>query len=445
MIRNQNQAVALKQPQVAAPSRPAIVLDEDTYTDAISYIIERDFFPNLAKLRAQQEYFDAEDSGDLMRMQHAGKELRRLATTPRNTRPRKDPLYFYCFSLFRTISNPYLSPDTRSSAAKVQAAVASRPAGMDKEVDTDLTLDQFQARYTSEDNASFIDLLGKANEQRKEKHKWVWDMESNQLRIKDAPHVESALTIVDERDALPGTWKYKARNALMYLPDVDKLKTKSSVNSDDGRGSPKAVVHSNTQFSAQDLEVINVHKSKSVKDAESGKMTPWNRLNGDEEESDLPEFSGYSLVPETPSINPSGMNTPLMTWGEIEGTPLLITGSETPGPNNFRLPQPSRREELGHKLSERASKSYRTRMSNKQANKITKGGLTPKFGSGIMSPAAQHLLRKSDRRTPSFNDSLRASYGSGSVTPSHARSQATPTPLFRAGATPNFATPIKKR
>ncbi|KAJ2958500.1 hypothetical protein NQZ79_g5912 [Umbelopsis isabellina] len=423
-VRNQNQAIALKQQQTTAPNRPAVVLDEDTYTDAISYIIERDFFPNLAKLRAQQEYFDAEDSGDLMRMQHAGKELRRLATTPRGGRPH-----------------------TRSSSAKTQAAVPTRPAGIDKDVDIDLNLDQFQARYTSEDNSSFIDLLGKANEQRKEKHKWVWDMESNQLRIKEAPHVESALTIVDERDALPGTWKYKARNALMYMPDLDSVKNKSAVNPDDGRGSPKAVVHSNTQFSAQDLGLMNVQKSKSVKDAESGKMTPWNRLNGDEEDPDLPEFGGYSLVPETPSINPSSMNTPLMTWGEIEGTPLLITGSETPGPNNFRLPQPSRREELGHKLSERASKSYRTRMSNKQANKITKGGLTPKFGSGIMSPAAQHLLRKSDRRTPSYHDSLRASYGSGSVTPGHARSQATPTPLFRAGATPTptFATPTKKR
>jgi protein DGCR14 len=124
-----------------------------------------------------------------------------------------------------------------------------------KDVDVSLSLDQFQARYTSEDNASFIDLLGKANEQRKEKYKWVWDKESNQLRIKEAPHVESALTIVDERDALPGTWKYKARNALMYQPDAINVKNKSSVNPNDGRGSPKAVVHSNTQFTAQNMEV----------------------------------------------------------------------------------------------------------------------------------------------------------------------------------------------
>jgi len=33
-------------------------LDEDIYMDALAAIIERDFFPNLAKYRAQGEYLD---------------------------------------------------------------------------------------------------------------------------------------------------------------------------------------------------------------------------------------------------------------------------------------------------------------------------------------------------------------------------------------------------
>lgn len=85
-LRNQSQAVTTL-------NRPAVVLDEDTYTDAISYIIERDFFPNLAKLRAQQEYFHAEESGDLVRLQQAGRELKRLTTTPRTTRLGKNALF----------------------------------------------------------------------------------------------------------------------------------------------------------------------------------------------------------------------------------------------------------------------------------------------------------------------------------------------------------------
>lgn len=40
--------------------------------------------------------------------------------------------------------------------------------------DTDLSLDDFQARYTSEDNSSFTKILQDENEERKEKYGWAW-------------------------------------------------------------------------------------------------------------------------------------------------------------------------------------------------------------------------------------------------------------------------------
>jgi protein DGCR14 len=42
-------------------------------------------------------------------------------------------------------------------------------------LDTDLSLDGFQARYTSEDNSSFADILDDENRKRKEKWAWAWD------------------------------------------------------------------------------------------------------------------------------------------------------------------------------------------------------------------------------------------------------------------------------
>ena len=49
--------------------------------------------------------------------------------------------------------------------------------------------------------------------------------------------------------------------------------------------------------------------------------------------------------------------TPLMTWGSIEDTPLKVDDvMATPGPQ-FKLPKISRREEIGLKLSEKASKA----------------------------------------------------------------------------------------
>ncbi|KAK3059520.1 hypothetical protein LTS18_010684, partial [Coniosporium uncinatum] len=44
--------------------RPSEVLDEDTYTDSMSQIIKRQFFPGIDEIKAQQEYLDAVNSKD---------------------------------------------------------------------------------------------------------------------------------------------------------------------------------------------------------------------------------------------------------------------------------------------------------------------------------------------------------------------------------------------
>jgi len=58
--------------------------------------------------------------------------------------------------------------------------------------------------------------------------------------------------------------------------------------------------------------------------------------------------------------------SPLMTWGEIEGTPFRLDGSDTPlvlsgrGPV-FKIPDVPRRDRLLHKLAEQASKAHRAK------------------------------------------------------------------------------------
>ena len=57
------------------------------------------------------------------------------------------------------------------------------------------------------------------------------------------------------------------------------------------------------------------------------------------------------------SLAPGVDMSPLMTWGSIEDTPLQVDDvMTTPGPQ-FKLPKISRREEIGLKLSEKASKA----------------------------------------------------------------------------------------
>jgi len=41
------------------------IMDEDTFVDALSEIIERDFFPNLPKLQRQLKWLEALESHDV--------------------------------------------------------------------------------------------------------------------------------------------------------------------------------------------------------------------------------------------------------------------------------------------------------------------------------------------------------------------------------------------
>lgn len=46
---------------------------------------------------------------------------------------------------------------------------------------------------------------------------------------------------------------------------------------------------------------------------------------------ETPKIGGFSFV-HSPSPSPSIMGSPFMTWGEIEGTPFRLDGSDTPLP-----------------------------------------------------------------------------------------------------------------
>lgn len=54
--------------------------------------------------------------------------------------------------------------------------------------------------------------------------------------------------------------------------------------------------------------------------------------------------------------------SPMMTWGSIEGTPLHLETDITPGHGPaFKIPHIPRREEIAHKLADKATKSTRER------------------------------------------------------------------------------------
>ncbi|CAO3643309.1 unnamed protein product [Cunninghamella blakesleeana] len=380
-----------------------IVLDENTYTEAISFIIEKDFFPQLAKLKAENVYHEAQINGDFQQLQEATLLLDKINRKQTKTEDKTE--------------------------LKAQNYYNENESILSKRVNLDLSLDQFQTLYTSEDNASFNDLLERANAKRKTQYRWFYDHQSERLCIED----KKTNTIESSKMSL-------GNNLLMYYPEGP---SQSILNEKDSRAAPKSISHENTMLSSistSSSSIINNNNNnnnlKSSHPIENNNNNiPWNQICGDQTVT-TPSFRGYGLVESTPIINPSNIDSPLMTWGIIEGTPLQIKGSETPLGRQFTLPKESQREKLGMKLSEKASKAYRKRTNENKLN--IKG--TPRTGSGMMSPAAQHLLRKSTTPyTKGIDMALRSSYGgSSSSSTTNFRTPKiinTPTPLFRSGST----------
>ena len=81
-LSKRNASTALMPPPPAPKriKRPAVVLDEDTYTSAVAHIVRRDFFPGLAETDAQREYLNALDSKDKGWIREAGRKLTDVMT-----------------------------------------------------------------------------------------------------------------------------------------------------------------------------------------------------------------------------------------------------------------------------------------------------------------------------------------------------------------------------
>ncbi|KAG8906189.1 hypothetical protein FRB99_007405 [Tulasnella sp. 403] len=154
---------------VAGPSKPQvslnrqIVLEEDEYTEALSAIIARDFFPSLVHLDARNQYLSALESQDPSLITATARRLVDLANAPTPTpRSRVDGRTPY-------VNFPSDTP-FRTPRQHPEPPPAKKP-----KYDPTLSLDQFQARYTSEDNASFTEILDDENRKRRENYAWAWN------------------------------------------------------------------------------------------------------------------------------------------------------------------------------------------------------------------------------------------------------------------------------
>jgi len=157
--------------------------------------------------------------------------------------------------------------------------------------------------------------------------------------------------------------------------------------------------------------------------------------------SQSPKVNGFGFVVD-PSSTPT-RHDPIITWGEIEGTPHLLetpinfaSGDEGPG---FKVPQTPKRDQIGLDLVDKVKARQRQSLPKTPRSDV----LTPR------SEAGQRLADKLTKRTQKGLDlQLRASYNSPVIRSSTSAGPHTPTSKSKStpkGVRPGNTTPLHKR
>ncbi|AEO56802.1 hypothetical protein MYCTH_2133532 [Thermothelomyces thermophilus ATCC 42464] len=424
--------------------RPKRVLDEETYTEALSHIIARDFFPGLLESEIQKEYLDALESKDEEWIESASRRLRQVMA-PGRRRTLGTPLRQATTAAGRTPLN-FVGETPASAASAATAGTSStKPA-----IDVNVSLATFQSKYTSEDNESFYRLLDKQNQKRVQKYAWLWtgnklpskqqlkqkEVEAKLLArrgagaLRDDGFARDRLAIADkdaaERPAVPDHWNgAKPHNELMFVPDgVEegwrgrRLQTVAERAQAESRAPPKQIVYENTRAprpggpavaaaAASDEGGGGEDRSRAASPSlsEIRSAIAGNRRPCDAESSvagagggETPRVNGYAFVddeePEPERERERDKQQPLIE---------LSAGDTTPNP--FKLQEWRKRELLHHRMVDKISQSKRTSARLGFTGNVERAPV-PKFpssprASGGLTPAAQRLWGKiggSERR-----------------------------------------------
>lgn len=452
--RSTDNALMPPPPQPKRQKRPAKVLDEDVYTDALSHIIARDFFPGLSEYTAQQEYLKALDSNNNDWIREAGRNLTQVMTPAPDARRRHGR-----GTSFTPRRSTAVGQTPRGWAGETPSRTPMTEAGGDHfapeekpEVDVNMSLGSFQSKYTSEDNESFNALLDKQNEKRAANYAFFHNgnkiptnrqiayrereqrllengessSSSKALITKNADGEERQLLAanrpsldLDSRPASVDCFPNRTgpRNHLMFGPDSveDTVATRAQISEMRSNAAPKATNYSGTRFVPETQtpsELIPPSPSMSAIDAAiAGRPKPTASEPG-YSGAETPRVNGYAFVDAEPT--PSEIGQPVSDAeadaAEREAALALLPKADESGPNLFTIHERSKREDVHHRLVEKADQARR-KGGRGRVEELAKLGITPgrtptprfKSAEGLtakraMTPAAKSLAEK--LRTP---------------------------------------------
>lgn len=347
-----------------------------------------------------------------------------------------------------TFETPLLHVEHKAPAS-VRSSSSKSTSSESTSLSKKHSLDSFLHNFTSEDNNSFSEIIEKADQRLKQKFSVLFEAEQKMaLEMAQSlalPPIERQFEAVEGPKRVD-MWTYKNKNYVMYVPEGVQFTREEQLEMARNR---QEVVHSNTRliqspWDEQKSREAIAQAAKNQSKVLSGKIG----VDGSvQEASATPQVRGFRFE-RTPSPSPGVAESPLMTWGEIEGTPFRLDGGDTPlrpaaaGPS-FRIAEASRRETIGLKLAEKAGERMRGQKA-KAMEAARRNIASPYIRSSLdrlasMSPAARRLA--TSKRGVSIMTPVQ-SHALGPFTPGSSRShRATPSPLVVRKS--GFQTPTK--
>lgn len=458
----QNVEVVFKKPVQPPARKRKKVLDEDSYVKEVEKIIERDFFPDLENLKEKLDYLEAKETNDVVKLREFYSKYSAVKDPPILQNVEDSPATFETPITGHSKRGGSATPGINYSLDNLldsQNKMVKDIAEDEKSSQSGkMSLDEFLDKHTSEDNESFEEIM-KENERRfKIKHAWMFEAEEKHNK-EHTPNLtpqtakqqaEAAVLAItgtslqnDTRPKQLENWNYKTFNSVMFVPDGAPLSQEKLIEL--AKQKKREVSLANTRFDGNPFtETLSQAAMLEASAVQASKKEGKVGVDGKELGKDTPRVNGYSFV-SAPSPVPGVDASPLMTWGEVEGTPFQLDGNQTPllkkqtpGPS-YRIPQVPNRDRIGHKLAEQASQKHRNKKCKAiLAAKCNLATPSNKFGQQSslervtsMSPAAQKLLTTKLGVGQSTDKALRASY---TPSPSVRHGSATPGPV-----TPNIA------
>ncbi|KAF4754888.1 DiGeorge syndrome critical region protein 14 [Perkinsus olseni] len=358
---------------------PAKALAEDDYVAAASYIIERDYYPDLKRLRLAEQIANAEKEGKGRDQQVVAlrQELLRLTPVTPGINARNAAMNYTPGAPKRREDGAMkalpgeIDGSSSSSSSSVMASggashfctgqeivdltgrsIDSRTkelvdmslaSGKGVVVDLGVRLDQFHSRYGSEDNASFQSAYEEHLSKKRAEQSWIEDQANSHNAMLADKREAAALGQKVEGVALAlNSSAAVARNPLLFNSNGLQKQPFMFENKPD---------NVNTRFHTTDYERDSTEiqmenranaREESLRDRDNNDMAVAGRF-------DAAKPGGYLA---TPTMVPGVDVTPIMTYGRIASTPLQLGASAggAAGEDAFSIPKESDREQLAHRL-----------------------------------------------------------------------------------------------